>query len=106
MRPALKILPIFSEMNARETRSSSVMNSDFATIAEFLDRNGPEVLGRALPNPPPALGEQLDRFIRGELSPEERASICEVLRSQPEYLRLLAFRVKDRRQRSEDATSE
>lgn len=73
------------------------MNSDFAIIAEFLDRNGPEVLGRALAAPPPALAEQLDRFSRGEVSADERVAICELLRNQPEYLRVLANQVKNLR---------
>lgn len=70
------------------------MNSDFAIIAEFLDRNGPEVLGRALAAPTPALAEQLARFSRGEVSPEERVALCELLRNQPEYLRVLADQVR------------
>ena len=78
------------------------MNSDFAIIAEFLDRNGPEVLGRALATPPPALAEQLDRFSRGAVTPEERIAICEILRTQPEYLRVLAQQVKNLREPSDD----
>ncbi len=81
------------------------MNSDFAIIAEFLDRNGPEVLGRALAEPPPALAEQLDRFSRGAVSQEERVAICETLRNQPEYLRVLANQVKNLRQRESDQDS-
>ena len=51
------------------------MSRDFAIIAEFLDRNGPEVLGRALAAPPPALVERLIRFARGEVSQEERVAL-------------------------------
>jgi hypothetical protein len=78
------------------------MNSDFAIIAEFLDRNGPEVLGRALATPPPALAERLVRFARGEVSQQERVALCEALQSQPEYLRALAMQVKSLREHSSD----
>lgn len=79
------------------------MNRAFAIIAEFLDRSGPEVLGRALAPPPAELADQLHRFARGTLTPEERYAVCETLFTTPEYLRLLAHQVKDRRERREGA---
>jgi anti-sigma factor RsiW len=82
------------------------MNGDFAIIAEFLDRNGPEVLGRALATPPPALAEKLTRLARGEASQEERAALCEVLQRQPEYLRSLAAQVRNLRDRPADPDAE
>jgi anti-sigma factor RsiW len=74
------------------------MNGDFAIIGEFLDRIGPEVVGRALAAPPQGLAERLVRFARGEISPEERTALCEALQSQPEYLRTLAAQVKSLRE--------
>ena len=69
------------------------MASDFSILSEFLERCGPEVSGRALPSPSRELADLLERFARGECSPEDRNAVCDLLRSQPEYLRVLAQRV-------------
>jgi len=79
------------------------MKDDFAIIAEFLERNGPEVLGRALPTPPPGLVELLERFSTGNVTPEERVAVCATLFESPVFLRLLGHQVKDLRERRESA---
>jgi hypothetical protein len=56
------------------------------------------VVGRALAAPPPALAERLLRFARGEVSAQERAALCELLRDEPEYLRALATQVRSLRE--------
>lgn len=73
------------------------MDSDFSIIGDFLERCFPEVEGRALPTPGPELAKKLEHFARGECTPEVRVEICNLLREEPQYLRVLAHRVKDLR---------
>ena len=78
------------------------MNTDIKTLLEFLDRFAPEASGRG--EPPAPQGDvtvKLERFARGDCSPAERAEVCEMLRSHPEWLRWLAERVKLARARRE-----
>lgn len=82
------------------------MSRDFAIIAEFLDRNGPEVLGRAVAAPPDALIDRLTRFARGEVSQEERTALCEILQNHPEYLRTLASQVRRLHEGGDEAESQ
>ena len=73
------------------------MAPDFSILREFLERCGSEAEGHALPAPSPELASKLDRFARGECSPEDRVAVCDLLRTEPVYLRVLANRVKDAR---------
>ncbi len=70
------------------------MNNDFKTLIDFLDRLGPEVSGRALPEPHTAAAVQLQRFARGACDREERREVCAMLQLHPAWLRWLADRVK------------
>lgn len=78
------------------------MNTDIKTLLEFLDRFGPEVAGRGEPPAPQSeVTAKLERFARGECTPEERAEVCEMLRLHPAWLRWLGERVKLARARRE-----
>jgi anti-sigma factor RsiW len=79
------------------------MASDFTILHDFLERCGPEVSGRALPSPSPELAELLERFVRGQCSADDRSAVCELLQRQPEYLRELARRVMELRERGQTA---
>ncbi len=70
------------------------MNSDFKILIDFLDRFGPHVTGRQLPEPQTDAAVKLERFARGECNDAERAEVCNMLRLHPAWLRWLADRVK------------
>jgi hypothetical protein len=71
-----------------------MVNNDFKTLIDFLDRLGPEVSGRALSGPNAAAGTLLERFASGACDAAERREVCEMLRLHPAWLRWLADRVK------------
>ncbi len=73
------------------------MNDDFNTLIEFLDRFGPEVSGRQLPEPSTVAAALLERFARGQCDDAERAQVCKMLKIHPAWLRWLADRVKQAR---------
>jgi hypothetical protein len=78
------------------------VNTDIKILLEFLVRFGPEAAGRAEASTPQSeAAEKLERFARGQCSPEERAEVCEMLRLHPAWLRWLADRVKMARARRE-----
>ncbi|MBV9657105.1 MAG: hypothetical protein JO295_03240 [Verrucomicrobia bacterium] len=73
------------------------MAADFDIISAFLLRFEPadEVIGRGLePDdaraPAAEIEDKLQRFARGECSPEERLSLCRLLDERREWLDLLA----------------
>lgn len=70
------------------------MNNDFNTIIDFLDRFGPEVSGRALPEPVNKETSRLERFLHGDCKEPERSEICSMLRLHPAWLRWIADRVR------------
>jgi hypothetical protein len=74
------------------------MKTDFSIISDFLDRCGPEVCGHSAAPPAPEFTAKLDRFARGDCDPTDRAAMCDLLRTKPEYLRALARRVKELRE--------
>jgi hypothetical protein len=73
------------------------MSKDFKTLIDFLDRFGPEVSGKALVAPQDEVAAKLQRFAAGECDKEERAEVCEMLRTHPSWLRWLADKVKTAR---------
>ena len=79
------------------------MNTDFNTIIHFLDRFGPEVSGREIPEPTKEVTTKLERFARGECEPSEREEVCSMLRMHPAWLRWIADRIKLARVRSAGA---
>ena len=70
------------------------VNPDFKTLIDFLDRFGPQVTARQLPEPHTDAAAKLERFARGECNDAERAEVCNMLRIHPAWLRWLADRVK------------
>ena len=70
------------------------MNPDFKILIEFLDRFGPQVAARQLPEPHTEAAVKLERFARGVCTDAERAEVCNMLRLHPAWLRWLADRVK------------
>jgi hypothetical protein len=75
-------------------RLTSEMNNDFNTIIDFLERFGPEVTGRELPEPINDETPRLQRFIEGDCKDPEREEICSMLRLHPAWLRWIADRVR------------
>jgi len=75
-------------------RVKQVVNDDFKTLIDFLDRFGPEVSGRKIAQPDSEAAAMLERFSRGECENEERREVCELLRLHPAWLRWLADRVR------------
>ncbi len=74
-----------------------VVNSDFNTLMEFLERVGPEASGRLLNEPQQKEAGQLKRFARGKLAEEQRSELCAILKLHPVWIRWLADRVKEAR---------
>ena len=70
------------------------MNADLKILTDFLDRFGPEVTARQLPEPHPDAEAKLARFASGECNDTERTEVCDMLRVHPAWLRWLADRVK------------
>jgi hypothetical protein len=79
------------------------VNDDFKTLIDFLSRHGSEVSGRAMAQPDATVAAMIERFARGECEETERRDVCEMLRSQPAWLRWLADRVRMARARPESA---
>ena len=70
------------------------MNADFKILIEFLDRFGPQVTARQLPEPYVEAVEKLERFAHGACNDAERVEVCNLLRLHPAWLRWLADRVR------------
>lgn len=70
------------------------MNPDIQILLDFLERFGPEVTARQLPEPHSDAAVKLEKFARGTCSEQERAEVCSMLRLHPAWLRWLADRVK------------
>jgi hypothetical protein len=78
---------------------------DFTALFQFVERFGPEVSGRNLPQPVGEHAEDFERFIRGEATTEERQKLCELLRDNPHWLRWLASRIKEEREQESNSAS-
>ena len=78
----------------KSERLTGEMNNDFNTIINFLERFGPEVSGRQLPEPKTEITSKLERFVRGECKTPERAEVCSMLRMHPAWLRWIADRIR------------
>jgi hypothetical protein len=74
-----------------------MVNNDFKTLIDFLNRMGPEVSGRSLSSPNAEAVAQLRRFARGACKKDEMHEVCEMLRLHPAWIRWLADRVKEAR---------
>ncbi len=70
------------------------MINEFEILAGFLDRTEPEVEGRALEQPPPAVQLELRQFARGELPEARRKKLLDQLARNQHWLSLLADEVK------------
>ena len=84
-------------------RLTAEMNNDFNTIIDFLERFGPEVSGRELPEPAEEVTSKLQRFAFGDCEPPEREEVCAMLRLHPAWLRWIADRIRLARVRPADA---
>lgn len=71
-----------------------MVNNDFKTLIDFLDRLGPEVSGRSLSGPNSEAMVRLTCFARGECNEIERLEVCKLLKLHPMWIRWLADRVK------------
>lgn len=77
------------------------MKEDLDILIDFLGRFGSEVSGRGTAEPDAGVTAKLERFARGECARDERREICELLRSEPAWLRWLANRVRMARTQGE-----
>lgn len=73
------------------------MSNDFKTLVDFRDQFGPEVSGRSHSQPYSEDSAKLLRFASGKCEEPERTEICEMLRSNPAWLRVVADHVKKAR---------
>lgn len=71
---------------------------DLAILSGFLRRMLPEVEGHDAGDPPAEVVTRLNIFAAGQADSRERASLAELLKQHPEYLRYLgrAIRGKSR----------
>ena len=69
------------------------MKYDLSILLEFLEVTGPEVTGRQFAEPEERVADLLERFARGECDADERAEVCQMLRSNPSWMHWLASRV-------------
>ena len=70
------------------------MANPFARLARFLDQTEPEVEGRALEQPPPAIQLKLRQFARGELPEAQQRELFQELGRNRHWVSLLAEEVK------------
>jgi hypothetical protein len=73
------------------------MTHPFNILAEFLQRTEQEVGGREAAVLSPEMRARLDRFSRGECSPDERLALCEEMKHTPLFVDHLASSVRQRR---------
>ena len=76
------------------------MSNIFKTLAGFLDRTDPEVEGRELEQPPPAVQLKLRQLARGELPEAQRRDLFDQLERHRHWIPLLADEVKALRNNS------
>ncbi len=84
-------------MRPPPVRLSNVVTDSFFSVFRFLARTGLEVEGRTLETPPLEVQEKLRRFAHGRGTPEERASICDLLRTRPDWLKWMVEIVRQNR---------
>ena len=87
----------------KSERLTGEMNNDFKTIIDFLERFGPEVSGRELPETTEEVTSKLQRFAFGDCKVPERDAICAMLRLHPAWLRWIADRIRLARVHQADA---
>lgn len=75
--------------------SSRRVSDDFECVLEFLQREQPEVLGRA--NIPEATRQKLAKFAAGACSEDDREEVKRLLQTEPELLSALAEEVRSLR---------
>jgi hypothetical protein len=73
------------------------MGNDFLILSEFLARTGAEVGGRG-DTVGTDLKQELEKFVAGRCTEQEKAALCEQLRDAPASLAWLAAKVKERRE--------
>jgi hypothetical protein len=67
---------------------------DLAILSGFLRRMLPEVEGHDAGDPPAEVMTRLDTFAAGQADSRERASLAELLKQHPEYLRYLGRAIR------------
>ena len=71
------------------------MTTDFELLCDFLERTGDEVAGRSGEPPSEDFLEKMKRIAAGATTAAERSELCEVLRTKPHLVRVLADLIKD-----------
>jgi len=78
--------------------SSILMNAenDLSILTSFLRRMMPDVEGHDMGDPPADVSARLDAFAAGGADAKERASLAQLLKKHPEYLRYLGRAIRAR----------
>lgn len=85
-------------MKRQSVRYFSVEDFSLSPVFQFLAQTGHEVEGRTLETPPPDIQTRLRIFATGKGTPEERSSICDLLRTRPGWMRWMVQIVRDSRE--------
>ncbi|MCB1208697.1 MAG: hypothetical protein KDK97_05195 [Verrucomicrobiales bacterium] len=67
---------------------------DLSILTSFLRRLSPEVEGHDAGDPPEEVAARLDNFATGGADAKERASLAELLKRHPEWLRYLGRKIR------------
>lgn len=69
---------------------------DLLILTRFLRRLDPDVEGHDLGDPPEEVIPRLDAFAAGKANAQERASLAQLLKEHPEYLRYLGRAIRSK----------
>ena len=78
------------------------MNTDFGSLLRLLRSLEGEVQGRHSSRPPADVERLIQDLIEGHLAPEQKARVCEILRSEPGWIAWVAEQIKNRRNAATD----
>jgi len=67
---------------------------DLSILTRFLSRMVPDVEGHDMGDPPEDVMPRLDAFAAGKADAKERASLAQLLKEHPEYLRYLGKAIR------------
>lgn len=83
-------------MNSEAQNDALAQDQDLLILTRFLARFDPEVEGRAAEPPPPDVAARLARFAAGQADAKERASLAQLLKEHPGWVRHLGLAIRGR----------
>lgn len=69
---------------------------DLSILTKFLRRMSPDAEGHDAGDPPAEVMPRLDAFAAGKADAKERASLAQLLKDHPEYLRYLGKAIRNK----------